>query len=175
MTQGEPRSFSADVDFQPHAFDPARNPELFYSVRTRRLCAFLIDAIVVTIPIAFAAIFILLFGFVTFGLGWTLFWFLSPGTVVWAVLYYGFTLGGPYSATWGQRMMGIEMRLWYGAPCYFLLGAVHVILYWVSVATLTPFIVLISLFNGRKRLLHDFLLGTVVVNSAALRAGYPPR
>jgi uncharacterized RDD family membrane protein YckC len=38
---------------------------------------------------------------------------------------------------------------------------------------LTPFILIVGLFNGRKRLLHDMLVGTVLINnparSAALR------
>jgi uncharacterized RDD family membrane protein YckC len=45
------------------------------------------------------------------------------------------------------------------------IGAVHAILFWISVSALTPFVVIVGLFNGRRRLLHDFLLGTVVVNS----------
>jgi uncharacterized RDD family membrane protein YckC len=65
-----------------------------------------------------------------------------------------------------MRVMDIEMRTWYGAPCYFVLGAVHAIGYWVSVSMLTPLVILISLFNTRKRLLHDMLLGTVVINNA---------
>jgi uncharacterized RDD family membrane protein YckC len=47
-----------------------------------------------------------------------------------------------------------------------VLGAVHAIGYWVSVSMLTPLVILISLFNTRKRLLHDMLLGTVVINNA---------
>jgi uncharacterized RDD family membrane protein YckC len=35
----------------------------------------------------------------------------------------------------------------------------------VSVSFLTPFSLLIGLFNGRRQLLHDIVLGTVVINS----------
>jgi uncharacterized RDD family membrane protein YckC len=35
---------------------------------------------------------------------------------------------------------------------------------------LTPLVILISLFNTRKRLLHDMLLGTVVINNAVRAA-----
>jgi uncharacterized RDD family membrane protein YckC len=42
---------------------------------------------------------------------------------------------------------------------------VHAILFWISISALTPFIVLIGPFNERRRLLHDFLLGTVIINS----------
>jgi uncharacterized RDD family membrane protein YckC len=33
---------------------------------------------------------------------------------------------------------------------------------------LSPLVLLVGLFNGRRRLLHDVLLGTVVINSSVL-------
>jgi uncharacterized RDD family membrane protein YckC len=42
----------------------------------------------------------------------------------------------------------------------------HAVLFWLSISLLTPFVLLIGLFNGRRRLLHDFVLGTVVINSS---------
>jgi uncharacterized RDD family membrane protein YckC len=36
----------------------------------------------------------------------------------------------------------------------------------VSISFLTPLVLLIGLFNGRRRLLHDIILGTVVINSS---------
>jgi uncharacterized RDD family membrane protein YckC len=104
---------------------------------------------------------------VTLGLGWFLFFFYGPIAVVWALVYYGLTLGSPASATIGMRMVDLEMRTWYGAPCYFVLGAVHAIGYWLTVTFLTPFVLLVPLFNDRRRLLHDMLVGTIVINSAA--------
>jgi uncharacterized RDD family membrane protein YckC len=104
---------------------------------------------------------------VTFGLGWLLFWLLQPATVIWALLYYGFTLGSPASATVGMRVMNIQLRTWYGAPCYFVLGAVHAIAFWLSVSFLTPLVLIVCFFNDRRRLLHDFLVGTVMINNPA--------
>src|SRR5439155_6544367 len=149
----------------PHAFDPWAEPELFRGVLTRRVFAFLIDLIVLSIPVILACIFIAVFGLVTLGLGWALFWLVSPASVIWAVIYYGATLGSPHSATLGMRVMDLELRTWYGAPSYFVLGAMHAGLFWLSISLLTPFVLLIGLFNGRRRLLHDFVLGTVVINS----------
>jgi uncharacterized RDD family membrane protein YckC len=63
-------------------------------------------------------------------------------------------------------VMDLELRTWYGAPSYFVLGAMHAVLFWLSISLLTPFVLLIGLFNGRRRLLHDFVLGTVVINSS---------
>jgi uncharacterized RDD family membrane protein YckC len=152
---------------QPHAFDPVTRPELFAGVLERRLVAFLIDLIVITVPLGLFAAFIMIFGLMTLGLGFFLFFIYGPIAVVWALLYYGMTLGSPASATLGMRVMDLEMRTWYGAPCYFLLGAVHAVAFWLSVSFLTPFVLLVGLFNARKRLLHDIVLGTVVINSRA--------
>jgi uncharacterized RDD family membrane protein YckC len=151
----------------PHAFDPYTQPALFRGVLVRRAVAFLIDLFVLGVPVILAVIFIAIFGLVTLGLGWALFWLVSPATVIWALVYYGTTLGGPHSATIGMRMMDLELRTWYGAPSYFVLGAVHAVCFWISVSVLSPFVLLIGLFNARRRLLHDFLLGTVVINSSA--------
>ena len=62
--------------------------------------------------------------------------------------------------------MDLELRTWYGAPGYFVLGAMHAVLFWVSISFLSPLVLLVGLFNGRRRLLHDFMLGTVVINSS---------
>ncbi|TMJ14159.1 MAG: RDD family protein [Alphaproteobacteria bacterium] len=150
----------------PHAFDPWLQPELFRGVLTRRVVAFLIDLIVLSIPVVLAVLFIAVFGLITLGLGWVLFWLVSPASIIWALLYYGASLGGPHSATLGMRVMDLELRTWYGAPGYFLLGAMHAVLFWISVSVLSPLVLLIGLFNGRRRLLHDIVLGTVVINNS---------
>ena len=149
-----------------HAFDPYLQPDLFRGVLMRRVIAFIIDLFIISVPIVLAILFIAVFGLVTLGLGWALFWLVSPASIVWALIYYGSCLGGAHSATIGMRMMDLEMRTWYGAPCYFLLGAIHPVLYWISVTMLSPFVLLIGPFNARRRLLHDFVLGTVVINNS---------
>ncbi len=158
------------LDLKPHAYDPDANPELFEGVMSRRIVAFVIDLIIIAIPLITAAMFIFVFGLLTFGLGWALFWLMSPASAIWALVYYGLTLGGPSSATVGMRAMEIEMRTWYGSPAYFVLGAVHAVIFWISVSMLTPFILLVGFFNSRKRLLHDLLVGTVVINNPARAA-----
>jgi uncharacterized RDD family membrane protein YckC len=95
-----------------------------------------------------------------------LFAFVAPASVIWAIIYYGMTLGGPRSATVGMRVMDLEMRTWYGEPSYFLLGATHAVVYWISVSVLSPLVLLVGLFNSRRRLLHDVILGTVVINTS---------
>ena len=163
------------VDLRPHAYDPGASPELFEGVLARRVVAFIVDLIVIAAPLVAAVLFIFILGLITFGLGWALFWLLSPASVIWALFYYGVTLGGAASATLGMRAMDLEMRTWYGAPCYFVLGAVHAIVYWVSVSVLSPLILVVGFFNPRKRLLHDMIVGTVVINNAARTAALQAR
>jgi uncharacterized RDD family membrane protein YckC len=169
----QPNSVRSDSAPIEHAFDPAAQPEYFEGVLSRRVVAFLIDAVIVVGPIILLALFIFVFGLITFGLGWLFFWLLPPIFVIWALVYTGTTLGAPPSATIGMRALDLEMRIWTGGKMYFLLGAVHAIFFWVLTTTLTPLILLIALLNRRGRLLHDFLTGTVVINNerraAALR------
>ena len=165
------------IDVKPHAYDPLLHPELFEGVLARRVVAFVIDFVVIAIPIVLAAMFIFVFGIVTLGFGWALYWLLPTASVVWAIFYFGLTLGGERSATIGMRTMDIEVRTWYGAPAYFVLGAVHAIAFWFTVSFFTPFVLLVCFFNPRRRLLHDILLGTVIINNplraASLRALQP--
>jgi uncharacterized RDD family membrane protein YckC len=165
MATGEPKRIGVSIEVKPHAYDPVANPELFEGVVARRVVAFLIDFVILAVPVLFVAMFIFVIGLVTFGLGFFLYALLWPAMVIWALAYYGFTLGSPASATIGMRVMEIEMRTWYGSPAYFVLGAVHAIVFWLTVSVLTPFILLVCLFNERRRCLHDILVGTVIINN----------
>jgi uncharacterized RDD family membrane protein YckC len=138
MSDSGPRKIGVSIEVKPHAYDPIANPELFEGVLARRCLAFVIDVIIIAIPVVFAAVFIFIVGLVTLGLGWVLYWLLSPASVIWAICYYGLT---------------------------FVLGAVHAIAYWFTVSFLTPLILLVAFFNQRGRLLHDMLVGTIVINN----------
>lgn len=165
MSTSEPRRIGVSIELKPHAYDPAASPELFEGVLARRLVAFIIDFIILAVPVLFMAMFIFVIGIVTLGFGFLLYGLLWPAMVIWAIAYYGITLGGPQSATVGMRVMDLEMRTWYGAPAYFVLGAVHAIVFWITVSALTPFILAVCFFNERRRCLHDMLVGTVVINN----------
>ncbi|WP_310620538.1 RDD family protein [Flexibacterium corallicola] len=143
------------------AFDPYLQPALFDGVRTKRIFAFFIDVIAILILTVIASVFVFFLGIFTLGLGFFLYAFLWQAV---AITYTAFTLGGPDAATPGMKAMGIEMRLWYGDKPYPLLAAVYAILFWISITFLTPLVLLVSLLNGQKRLLHDLVLGTVVIN-----------
>jgi uncharacterized RDD family membrane protein YckC len=174
MAQSEPKRIGLSVEVKPHAYDPAVSPELFEGVLARRLLAFVIDLIILALPVLFLSMFIFVVGVVTFGLGFVFYALLTPAMVLWALIYYGTTLGSRHSATIGMRAMDIEMRTWYGSPAYFVLGAMHAIVFWITVSVFTPLILVVCLINERRRCLHDILVGTVVINNeqraSALRA-----
>lgn len=171
MADSEPRRIGVSIELKPHAYDPVAHPELFEGVLARRLLAFVIDLIIIVIPVVLAGLFMAAATIATLGLAVVFFAFLSPLywplIVIWALCYYGYTFGSPASATIGMRIMDLEMRTWYGAPAYLVLGAVHAIVYWLTISFLTPLILLVGIFNSRKRLLHDMIVGTVVINNPA--------
>jgi uncharacterized RDD family membrane protein YckC len=165
MPDSEPKRIGVTIELKPHAYDPATMPELFEGVLARRVVAFCVDVVLIATPALFVALFILVFGIFTLGLGWFFFLLYWPAVVIWALIYYAIGFGSPASATIGMRVMDLEMRTWYGAPAYALLGAVHAILFWITVSALTPLILLVAFFNARRRLLHDMLAGTIVINN----------
>jgi uncharacterized RDD family membrane protein YckC len=141
--------------------EPTSGERLLAGVRTRRILAFLIDAILIAALTLAVGIVVFFLGIVTLGLGWLLYPILWPMV---ALIYCAFTMGGPRSATIGMRTQGIEVRFLDGSRMNPGIAAIHAILFYASVSLLTPFIVLVALFSDRKRLLHDLVLGTIVVN-----------
>src|SRR5262245_34787805 len=137
MSDGGPRRIGVSIELKPHAYDPFANPELFDGVLARRCIAFIVDIILIAIPVILAGIFMVVSTVATLGIAGLLYALLSPLfwplILIWGICYYGFTLGSPASATIGMRVVDLEMRTWYGAPAYFVLGAVHAIVYWITV------------------------------------------
>ncbi|MFK3778541.1 RDD family protein [Agrobacterium sp. NPDC089420] len=134
----------------------------YSGVLSRRVFAFLIDYAIVLLLCIPAAVIVFFLGVITLGLGF----FLYPALfVIVAVLYFGVTLGGASQATPGMRAMGIAMARMDGRRIDFLLATVHIVLFWVINSVLTPLILLAGLFTERSRLVHDFLLGTVIVRT----------
>ena len=146
-------------------YSPQDRPELFDGILSKRIVAFVIDAVIIVALMVPAALLVAVLGFVTLGLAW----FLYPALFALVALgYYAFTLGGRNSATPGMRVVGIEMRTWSGQRLFALLAIMHAVLFWFSCGLLTPLILLVGLFTERRQMLHDLLLGVVAVNSAPL-------
>lgn len=145
---------------QPHAFDPVTQPQLFSGVIGKRIAAFIVDAIIILVLTAIAYGVVAVLGILTLGLAWLLFGLVFPAV---GLGYNAVTIGGPNSATIGQRMMGLEVRMWFGGKVTPLIAAFHALLFWFSLVVFCP-ILLWALFDPRKRCLHDIFAGVVFIN-----------
>jgi len=162
----EPASTQTSRPAERYIYNPDTQPDLFDGILSKRIVAFIVDAILIVALMIPAALLVLILGFVTLGIGWLLFPALFA---VVALGYVALTMGGPASATIGMRFAGIEMRTWSGQRMFALLAVMHALIFWFSVGLLTPLILLVGLFTARKQLLHDLLLGVVALNSGPLR------
>jgi uncharacterized RDD family membrane protein YckC len=154
-----PRS-GADFTSPSPAYDPVAQPQLFAGVIGKRCLAFVIDAIIIGILWVLAALVVGVLGIITLGLAWLLYGMIFPLV---GLGYNALTVGGPSSATIGQRMMGLEWRTWYGGKVSPLIAAFHALLFWFSAVIFFP-ILLWCVFDAQKRCLHDILAGMVVMN-----------
>ncbi len=145
------------------AIDADRYPELFAGILGKRIMAFLIDWVLLAVATVFLTIILAILGIFTLGLLWGL---IGPAAPLMWLAYFTFTIGSPTSATPGMRFMGIEVRTWDGARPSYLQAALQAIVFYATWVT-AVFLLLVPLFNSRRRGLHDYLVGTVVINSPA--------
>jgi uncharacterized RDD family membrane protein YckC len=149
-----------DYSVSPSAYDPVTQPQRFAGVISKRVIAFIIDAIIITLLTVVVYVAIAVLGVLTLGLAWLLFGLAFPAV---GLGYNALTIGGPNSATVGQRMMGLEVLMWFGGKVSPLIAAFHALLFWFSLVIFCP-ILLWALFDPQKRCLHDILAGVVVMN-----------
>ncbi len=136
-------------------------------VRTRRMLAFVVDYAIVIMLIVVAAVVVAFLGLLTFGLAWLAYPILG---VAIGLFYVGSTMGGPEQATPGMRMFSLRIERdngdrTGGDRIDFFTAIAHMILFWIAHVTLTPLLLVVSLFSSRKRLIQDILLGTVILRS----------
>lgn len=135
----------------------------YSGVLSRRVFAFILDYLIVLLLCIPAAVIVFFLGIITLGLGFMLYPALF---VIVALLYFGMTLGGPSQASPGMRAMGIMLMRMDGRRLDFMTAMVHTVLFWLINSVLTPLILLAGLFTEKSRLVHDMLLGTVVVRAS---------
>jgi len=158
--QQSPPAQSSSIADRPHAYNPEKQPQLFDGVIGKRSLAFVVDAIIILVLTVIAYIAVALLGIITLGLAWLLFGLVFPFV---GLGYNAVTIGGKNSATVGQRLMGLEVRMWFGGKVTPLIAAFHALLFWFSLIIFCP-ILLWAFFDSRKRCLHDILAGMVVIN-----------
>ena len=152
---------------QPDWADAWAHPELYQGVTMKRILAYALDAVAVFLLAAMVWFAGLLLGLLSFGL---LFPLQALAVALVPLAYHTMLIAGPRSATLGMRAM--NLRVMSIAPDATALGGrptlfqaiILTVAFYGSLA-LTCFLVLVvALFNPRRRTLHDWLAGTVVVN-----------
>ena len=150
---------------RPALPDPATAPELFEGVLTRRVAAFFIDLVIMALMILSFALVGFIAGFLTFGLAWVALIFVIPATIV---LYYGATLGSPRRATAGMQMMDIVLTPTRGQPLDGWMAILHAAVFWLTFWICWPISLLFALFTPRRQMIHDFVVGTLMVRRSPM-------
>jgi uncharacterized RDD family membrane protein YckC len=140
--------------------DPEQDAAFYRGVPSRRLAAWIVDFLIVG---AMSLVAIPVFGVLTLGVGF----FIAP--VVFATLSFIYrvaTITGR-SATWGMRLMGIELRRGDGERFDFGTALGHVGLYTISLLLTVPLLLsaLTVLATRYQQTLHDIVLRTTAINS----------
>lgn len=135
--------------------DPHTRPEFYSGTAPKRLMAWVVDALTV-----FTVSFVI--SVLTLGIGF--FFFIAIASVV--SFFYRWTTLSSGSATWGMRLMAIEIREADGGTLQSSTALLHTVGYLLSCWTAPIQLISIALmgFSGRGQGVSDMVLGTAAVN-----------
>ncbi len=169
-----PTPFSRIIDNAPEWNDPWGQPRYYMGITARRIYAYLIDLVVVGLLVGMVFMAAVILGALTLGLLWPAMMLLIGLT---PIAYHTLTIGGPRAATLGMRAAKIRVMS-VGANAFdnggrpsLLQAAIQTVCFYGSVAVTCWLILVVALFNPRRRAVHDMLAGTVVVNDPAQWGG----
>jgi uncharacterized RDD family membrane protein YckC len=150
---------------RPALPDPATAPQLFEGVLTRRVTAYIIDLFIMGFMVLVFSVVGLIAGFLTFGLAWLALVVVVPATIV---LYYAVTLGSAKRATIGMQMMDIVLTPTRGQPLDGPMALVHAGVFWITAWISWPISLLFALFTPRRQMIHDLIVGTLMVRKSPM-------
>ncbi len=142
--------------------DPDRDAQFYVRVQSRRLAAWVFDVIAILaigVPMA------LVFGLATLGFGFALF----PIILLGVGFFYRTATLAAGSATWGMRLMGIELRRADGARLDAVTALLHTGIYTVCFGVLLLQLASIvgMLVTRYGQGLPDLILRTAMINRPA--------
>lgn len=153
-----PRS-DAQADTPVFPFDRER----LHGVIWRRVFAYLTDVVIIGLLVGTAWLIVSPLIIVSFGL------LLAPLAFALGLIpatYHTLLIGGPRSATFGQRLFGLEVRALDGGRPTYLQALIHTVMFYVSVA-LTVFLILAVIpFTRYRQGVHDMLANVVLLRRA---------
>jgi uncharacterized RDD family membrane protein YckC len=140
--------------------DPLAQSALYDGLLWRRVLAYLFDCLAIGLLLVAGWTALILLGLLSFGL-------LLPFVPILAALipiaYHALQVGSRYHATLGMRLFDLEVRTWTGGQPDALQGFLMAALFYATLALTCSLILLVALFSDRRRTLHDYLAGVVVV------------
>ena len=154
-----PARVRADAAWDAVPPDPLDDPDLYDGLLWRRPMAYLLDVLIIGVAAFLLWIALGLLTVLSFGL-------LLPIKVaalaLLPVAYHTYFIGQD-GATLGMRFFDVEVRTWTGGQPDFLQAFLMTVAFYMTVTLTTWLILAFCLFNDRRRTLHDYLAGTVVV------------
>lgn len=145
--------------------DPKSSPELFETLLTRRVIAYFIDLAIILALMAGVILAGLVVGLLTLGLAFVGIPIALPIALV---TYYAVTLGSFRRATVGMQLMDIVLTPTRGATLDGWRAFFHPLLFWITCWILPPFSYFVALFTPRRQLIHDLVLGTLMVRKSPM-------
>lgn len=150
---------------RPELPDPASAPELFDGLLTRRIIAYFVDVVILGMIVVALGVLGAILGLFTFGLAFASLVIVVPGAIV---LYYASTLGSRRRATIGMQLMDLVLTRTRGRPLDGWMAFLHALVFWVTVWISLPVSLLFVLFTPRRQMLHDLVMGTLMVRRSPM-------
>ncbi len=140
--------------------DPYLQGRFYEGITARRILAYAVDACILLLAAGLIWLATGLLAVMTLGL-------LAPlqalALAALPIAYHSLLLSSPGAATLGQRLMGVRVISLAGGGPTLPQALVNSISFYASIAFTGSLILLVALFNPRRRTVHDWLAGTVVV------------
>ncbi|MCF6302061.1 MAG: RDD family protein [Devosiaceae bacterium] len=146
---------------------PSTAPELFDGLLKRRVLAYLIDLAVLAGIVVLVSLVSLVLGILTLGATFVTVIFAIPLAIV---AYYSVTLGSEKRATIGMGMMDLVLTPVRGGPLNGWRAFAHPLVFWLTIWILPPLSYLFALFTPRRQMIHDLIMGVLMVRRSPMEA-----
>lgn len=146
---------------EPGTPDPAVQPDYYDGIVWRRSLAYAVDIVAIFVLLLALKLVLGIATVISFGLLSPL-WLLVPLV---PIAYHTLLIGGSASATLGMQLFGVEVRSWTGGRPSYLQALVQTAVFYVTIGATASLVLLLVFFSERRRTLHDFLAGTVVLRA----------
>ena len=141
--------------------DPIEYPEYYDGITIKRVFAYAIDFLICAVLGLVGWFVAAIVGIMSFGL------LLGPMMallVLIPIAYHTYFIGTGKSATLGMRFCGIRVYRLDGGRPELLQAFIQTAVFFFTISATSLLILLVCLFNTRRRCLHDMLAGTLILN-----------